>query len=436
MGEGRPPVSVIVPTWNGQDYVVACLDSLLTQDYPEFEVIVVDNASSDGTPELVAERFPAVRLLRNERNLGFAGGANVGLCAARGEALLLFNQDAVAEAGWLAAMVDGLLSHPDAGIAGCKILFPDGKTLWHAGVDLVKERFLPMHRGDGETDQGQYDRLTDPGGTQTCVEAVTGAAMAIRHDVLDKIGLLDEDYFLYFEDIDLCLRARAAGYRIVYLPDAVVRHHLSASLGAASKDKMLTYHTSRLLFLLKHRDVDWFRNQFLCAEIKWLNAGRLVDEYHMLRESYQRTMTGLFRCGGPYRFARNRFDTEQRAQLADALSCLIEAAVAATQMESGPELQALAGEIGDWWQLRERPFASQVPLLGPLIARFRAAWNNVATRWYVLPLLWQQMEVNRRLAVAVERDRHRIGELSHAVASLSREVARLSARMESGEDER
>ena len=420
MGERNEvhPASIIIPAWNGKEYIDDCLNSLLAQDYPDFEVIVVDNGSSDGTPDWVAEHFPAVTLIRNKKNLGFAGGVNVGLRAATGKILALFNQDAVAEPGWLTSMANGLMASPDIGIAGCKIYYRDTKVMWHAGVWMTGELGQPVHRGDGETDCGQYDSVVE-------ADAVTGAAMAIRRDTLDDIGLLDEDYFLYFEDIDFCLRARAAGYVVVYLPRAVAHHHVSASLGPGSVPTLRYYHPSRLLFVLKHFDAQWFGSQFLAGEVARLNAGLLHSEYRLIREVYLSTMSGLIRNISPYEFAQQRFDADQREMIVAALSCLAEAVIEAVQIEPGERLWLLGEETGNWWEVEERPFTSSVSVLGPVFARFRQTWNNVAARWYVRGLLVQQLEINRRLVFTVEMNNRLIQDLNRDVVSLHRVLARL-----------
>jgi GT2 family glycosyltransferase len=416
----NPLASIIIPTWNGIEYIEDCLNSLLNQDYPDFEIIVVDNDSSDGTPDWVAERFPTITLIRNERNLGFAGGVNAGLRAARGDVLMLFNQDAAAQPEWVRAMVLGLTASPDVGIAGCKIYYWGGKTIWHAGVIFPDPRMQVVHRGDGETDHGQYEQPVD-------VDAVTGAAMAIRRGVLDAIGLLDEDYFVYFEDIDFCLRAKEASYRVVYLPQAVAQHHVATSLGFGSLQIFERYHRSRILFLLKHFDADWLSDHFLPSEIAWLNTGLSFHEYRTLRTAYVHTMLGLIQGVQQYQFVRRRFDRERREAIAKVLSRLAEAIIEAMQIEPGERLGILGEETGNWWQVTERPFTSSVPLLGPFIARFRDIWNNVAARWYVRGLLVQQLEINRRLVLTVEMNTRLVEDLNREVVLLSQHVARLSS---------
>lgn len=336
-----PMASIIIPAWNGKAFLADCLNSLLSQDYPHFEVIVVDNASSDGTPDWVAAHYPQVRLIRNERNLGFAAGVNVGLRAASGEALLLLNQDTLVQPGWLRALVSGLLARPEIGIAGSKIYYWGGKAIWHAGIMLIDPRMQVEHRGDGEIDQGQYEQLTD-------VEAVTGAALAIRRSVLERIGLFDEDYFVYFEDVDFCLRASAAGFRVVYVPGAIVQHRVAASLEPGSPAVQDRYHRSRLLFLLKHFGADWFRDRFFSAETRWLNNALNFSECYVVRQVYLDTISALNQNAQPYQFVQQRFDCEQRKIILDVLQRLVETIVEAVQSESNERVYlAIPIEIGD-----------------------------------------------------------------------------------------
>jgi GT2 family glycosyltransferase len=419
-GNQMPLASIIVPTWNGIEYIEDCLDSLLAQDYPEFEVIIVDNASSDGTPEWVAEHFPMITLVRNEQNLGFAGGVNVGLQIARGDVLILFNQDAAAEPGWLCALISGLLAAPDIGVVGCKIYHWDGKTIWHAGVEYHPDRGATLLRGYGEPDRKQYDQPAD-------MSSVVGVAMAFKREVLAQIGGLDEDFFFYLEDTDFCWRARQVGFRVAYIPEATVRHHGTASLGHASNRAFRAYHHSRLLFLLKHFEADWFGNPFLSAETAWLKEGRSFHEYRAIREVYLDTMSGLIQDLPPYQLTRRRFNHEQRKMIVAVLSRLAETIVEAMQIDPEKRQWHLGQETGDWWQVTERPFTSPVPLLGPFIALFRDMWNNVAARWYVRGLLVQQLEINRRLVFTVEMNNRLIQDLNRDVILLRRELARLLA---------
>ena len=261
--------SVIVLSWNGIEYLADCLEAVLSQGYPDLEVIVVDNGSTDGSASFVAERYPQVRLIRNERNLGFAAGNNCGLRVATGDVLVLLNQDTVVQSGWLAALVDAFADET-VGVGGAKILYPDGETIQHAGGYFDWPLGLSFHYGCGERDAGQYGKVRE-------VEYVTAAAMAIRRTVLAAVGLLDEGFFPgYFEDLDLCRRARAAGYRVVYAPDAVVIHHESGSFSQTVRGKPFLVFRNRFYFIFKYYSAAQIAEEFVPHQVSRLpGMGRI-----------------------------------------------------------------------------------------------------------------------------------------------------------------
>jgi GT2 family glycosyltransferase len=256
--------SVIVLTWNGTAHVEPCLNALLGQDPPASEVIVVDNASTDGTADLVARRFPSVQLIRNRRNLGFAAGNNVGLEAATGNLLVLLNQDTRVHPGFLAGLA-AAFDDPTVGLAGCKLLYPDG-TIQHAGAHVRGPRGETEHHGHLEPDDGRFDAKTDS-------EFVTGAALGISRQALAEIGPLDEAFApAYYEDVDWCFRARNAGWRVVYVPEAVVTHYEGASADRSAYAHVLSVNRGRVRFLLKHWPLDRLLNEFGPAEEAWVAA--------------------------------------------------------------------------------------------------------------------------------------------------------------------
>lgn len=224
--EMHPFVSIIIPNWNGARWLPQCLDSLLAQSYPSdrYEVIVVDNGSTDESRSLLTERYPQVRVEALPRNLGFAPACNLGMRRAKGDILVLFNNDACAASGWLEALVRGLCEHPEAGSAAAKVLLMDRPDTFNAAGDFYGVDGVPGNRGVWEQDRGQYD-------TPAWVFAPMAAAAAYRRTMLDQIGMLDEDFGSYCEDVDLGWRAQLAGYKCIYVPDAVVHHQLSATGG-------------------------------------------------------------------------------------------------------------------------------------------------------------------------------------------------------------
>jgi GT2 family glycosyltransferase len=388
-------ISVIIPVWNGREYLPACLDALLAQGDAELEIIAVDNASADGSATLVRERYPQVRLIENERNLGFAGGCNAGLRAAQDEYLILVNQDVIVHQGWLQAMLKAL-APPSVGIVGCKLLYPDG-TIQHAGGIMRYPSAQPNHYGYREPDCGQWDTLRE-------VDYVTGAAMGLRRTVLDKVGFFDEGFFpAFYEEADLCLRARAAGYQVIYTPDAVATHAETTTVERNGAEYHRWMGRGRLRFLLKHYTAAQFHDDFVPAERAWL--GSLTDPA-MRRGLWMAYLDTLLNLRDIPRTGVlvEEGSAERVAEVLTDLCALLTASFD-KPAEVAPAPASLAALP---WCVQERPFTSKIPVIGPAIARFRELWNSVATKWYVRPLIEQQNEINRQLVLEIGRVREEL----------------------------
>lgn len=238
---------VIVPNWNGKSRLGACLDSLQAQTEAA-DTMVVDNGSHDGSSEFIRENYPEVILLENETNLGFAGGVNTGLRYAIKHDYTyaaLLNNDAVADKNWLKCLVEFLDTNKSAGIVASKMLAAEGDHLDSTG-EAYSIWGLPYARGRGEQDTSQYDK-------NQWVFGASGGASLYRLSMLEKIGLFDEDFFAYYEDVDLSFRAQLAGWKIGYEPRATVVHQI----GATSKriKGFATYHTLKNLPLVLWKNV-------------------------------------------------------------------------------------------------------------------------------------------------------------------------------------
>ena len=227
MPSEQPLVSVVIPNWNGAHHLPGCLDSLQRQTYTAWEVIVADNGSGDESLPLLRRDYPWVKVLELGENRGFTGACNAGMRAARGEIVVLLNNDTEVEPHWLAEIVAAFRRHPEAGLVASKMLLFDRRDTFHTAGDLYRVDGRPLNRGVWQKDEGQYDQ-------EEYVFSACGGSAAYRQEMLERVGLLDEDFFFSCEDLDLAWRAQLAGYRCVYAPRAVVYHKLSATGGGVT----------------------------------------------------------------------------------------------------------------------------------------------------------------------------------------------------------
>jgi GT2 family glycosyltransferase len=222
-------VSVIVPNWNGAQLLPTCLRALDRQTFRDFETLVVDNASTDGSRALLAREFPHIRMLALDTNRYFSGAVNAGIRATQSEIVVLLNNDTEAEPEWLMELVGALDAAPRAGMAAAKLRLFDARDKLHSAGDFFRADGIPGNRGVWELDRGQYDDPSAP----PRLFGVCGGAAAYRRAMLDMVGLFDEDLKFNCEDVDLNWRARRAGYDCAWAPRAIVYHQLSASGGGA-----------------------------------------------------------------------------------------------------------------------------------------------------------------------------------------------------------
>ncbi len=215
---------VIIPNYNGAHLLETCLASLRRQTFRNFQTLVVDNASTDGSVALVRERFPEVTLAQLPRNLVFAGAVNEGIRRTEAEMVVLLNNDTEADERWLQELAAAFVAQPDYGWFASKLLLFDRRNVIHSAGDFYRVDGVPGNRGVWEEDRGQYD-------TPGEVFGACGGAAAYRRSLLADVGLFDEDLIGYCEDVDLNLRARLAGYRCYFVPSARVYHRLSATGG-------------------------------------------------------------------------------------------------------------------------------------------------------------------------------------------------------------
>ena len=250
-------VSIIIVLWNNESVIRDCLKSVLDQRGESGEIIVVDNNSSDRSAAIVEKEFSGVKLIENESNKGFAAAANQGIRASQGDYLLLLNPDAVMSAGSLEKMFFFLKDHPDAGACGCRIEDESGKLMWSCfhfpslsgefwEITLLS-RLFPRSRLFGRYLMSYWDH-----NTSREVDWLTGACLMLRKEALDNAGLLDEEFFMYTEDVDLCYRLRNNRYRIYYLADTRIVHKQGNSADQNYARMFAQRYKSRYLFFKKH----------------------------------------------------------------------------------------------------------------------------------------------------------------------------------------
>lgn len=223
-----PLVYIIVLTWKGKDDTIECLKSLQQLSYPNARILLVDNASTDGTIEAVRNIFSGIEIIVNETNLRFAGGNNVGIKHALhqdAKYVVLLNNDTVVDQDFLTHLVHVAEENALVGMAGPKIYyFQEPRRIWSAGGTIEWWKGWISHVGIREHDRGQYDNVRE-------VDYLTACCVLVKREVIEKIGPLDKSYFIYGEDADWCIRATRAGYKLLYVPSAVVWHKLSVSAG-------------------------------------------------------------------------------------------------------------------------------------------------------------------------------------------------------------
>lgn len=412
-----PPVTLIVLNWNAGATLAATLQSLLRLDYPDFRVVVVDNGSDDGSVEMVRDQFPQVTLHQSADNNGFAAGNNLALRQLDTPYAVLVNPDVIVAPDWLRALISAMQTDPTIGIAGCKLYYPEDKLLQHAGGAITLPQALPHHFGLRETDRGQHDTLRD-------VDYVIGAALAVRRTVIQAIGLLDEGYFLYFEEVDWCARARRAGYRVVYVPQATAVHYESITIKRESDAYVRTIHTSRWRYLLKHFPPALILAETVPAEQSWLDGvgpryRRLVaSAYGAVLRNLPQIWAARVRDGG------TNVPLSLQRELTAALRALRRSAWQPPADDAALTAHAM---------VTERPFTSTLPLLGGLIARLRRAWNNVSTIWYVRALMQQQNQFNQQLLRRLQEFDARLALQEDARLELYADLAQLTAELQRSE---
>lgn len=219
-----PQVTLLILNYNGIQYIKNCLYSVLATNYPNFQVTVIDNASTDGSAEFIEENYPEVKLIKFKENYGFAKAYNLALKSVKSKYIGLLNNDIEVEPDWLEKLIFHMEKDEKVAAANPKMLFIQDRKRINAAGGCCDIYGVGWNRGNGERDKGQYDKVEE-------VFYANGAAMLIREKAWREVGPFDERYFLYGEDLDWCWRARLKGYKILYVPEAKVYHFWRASSG-------------------------------------------------------------------------------------------------------------------------------------------------------------------------------------------------------------
>ncbi|RMF01027.1 MAG: glycosyltransferase family 2 protein [Chloroflexi bacterium] len=246
-----PAVSVIITNWNGRRWLDDCFNALYAQSFQDFEIILVDDGSTDGSADWVAQHHPQVRLVRQEKHLGFAGANNVGIRVAVGENIVTLNNDTRADPNFLQELLNGL-SAPDVGMVAAQMLIWDNPDLLDSAGIVVDWAGFGWNRW--------WQQTAVEHNTPGEVFGPCAGAALYRREMLEQIGLFDEDFYTYYEDVDLAWRARRAGWRCMYAPAARVLHFHSATGGFYSPRKVLLLSRNRLWAIIKNyagRDLIW-----------------------------------------------------------------------------------------------------------------------------------------------------------------------------------
>ncbi len=285
----EPLVSIIVLNYNGREDTLACLRSLEHLTYRNANVIVVDNASSDGSEAAIRAAHPALTFIQTGANLGFTGGNNVGIRHALengADYVLLLNNDTIVAPDFISVMVEVMEQNPDIGVVGPMIYyFSAPETIWSAGGKIDWTRGLTSMVGVNEEDKSQY------GLSPRQTDFVTGCALMAKRAVWEKAGLLDDKFFMYYEETEWCVRATRAGYKIMLIPAAMIWHKISLEARATSPRTYYYMTRNRLLFLHRTRAGygSWFYtlSEYARTFLSWSVRPKWADKRPLRRIMWQ-----------------------------------------------------------------------------------------------------------------------------------------------------
>lgn len=306
-------LSVVIVSWNTRELLSRCLASLLSESGDEHsrgiqsttEILVVDNASDDGSADRVRERFPQVRLIANISNVGFAAGCNQAIRVAGGQYVVLLNPDAQVEPAALAALAGFMEAHPEAGAAAPMLVDADGAPQVSCSPEPTLRRELwRLFHLDGVRPFAVYPMHRWPTDQAREVDVAQGACLLLRRTALDRVGLLDERFFIYSEEVDLCQRLRRADWKVYWFPVARVLHHGGQSTRQAAPAMFLRLYQGKILYFRKHRGAAAARvykvilsaaalGRLLISPLAWLEPPARRQRHQLLAGYYERLLRAL-----------------------------------------------------------------------------------------------------------------------------------------------
>lgn len=261
----QPLIYIILVNYNGYKDTIDCVESLRKVNYSNYKIIVVDNASTNNSLTYFDQSLKDCLIIKSKINLGFAGGNNLGINYALSNGadyVMLLNNDTLVEPNFLENMISPFIKIDKVGLVGCKIMYyPQHDIVWYGGGSINWFKFIGEHHGFKETDKNQYNKEKE-------VDFVTGCCMLIKGEAFKKTGLLSDEYFMYFEDVDFCVRVKDVGYKIWYNPKAIIYHKVGLSGGGEESPFTIKWCTrNRLLFMKKYnkkvnRIAFFFTNMF------------------------------------------------------------------------------------------------------------------------------------------------------------------------------
>lgn len=244
--EQKPLISVVIINWNGLLFMDQCLNSVFVQSFQRFEAIVVDNYSTDRSLELIRKKYPLARIITNEVNLGFAKANNIGVREAKGEYILLINNDTILDKHCLENLYR-FAKERKVGVLTAKMLFPDGETVDHAG-GIFSRIGIALDRGLLSPEQQQFN-------VPQQVDYAHGSCVFMKRELYERVGGFDPDFFQYVEDVDLCLKVRTLGYPIFYCPSASLIHYDGGTTGRENRRRTKKMVTNMALTMIKNYSI-------------------------------------------------------------------------------------------------------------------------------------------------------------------------------------